>query len=40
VQTDVPETDAFDNETVMDTTEVGWKRQIFERIRQVFGYGA
>lgn len=40
VQTDVPETDAFDNETVMDTTEVGWKQQIFERIRQVFGYGA
>ena len=40
VQTNVPETDAFGNENVMDTTEAGWKEQIFGRIRQVFGYGA
>ena len=40
VQTNVPETDAFGNESVMDTTENGWKNQIFSRIRTVFGYGA
>ena len=40
VQDNVPETDGFGNESVMDTTETGWKEQIFERIRQVFGYGA
>jgi activator of HSP90 ATPase len=39
-QDDVPETDAFGNESVMDTTEIGWKEQIFDRIRQAFGYGA
>ena len=39
-QTSVPETDAFGNESVMDTTEVGWKDQIFDRIRKTFGYGA
>jgi len=40
VQTNVPECDKFGNETVMDTTENGWKNLIFARIRQVFGYGA
>ena len=40
VQTNVPECDGFGNETVMDTTENGWKNLIFSRIRQVFGYGA
>ena len=40
VQENVPETDSFGNESVMDTTETGWKEQIFNRIRQVFGYGA
>ena len=40
VQTNVPECDKFGNETVMDTTENGWKNLIFGRIRQVFGYGA
>jgi hypothetical protein len=40
VQDNVPETDGFGNESVMDTTETGWKEQIFNRIRQVFGYGA
>ena len=39
-QDDVPETDGFGNESVMDTTEIGWKEQIFDRIRQAFGYGA
>jgi activator of HSP90 ATPase len=39
-QEDVPETDAYGNESVMDTTEIGWKEQIFDRIRQSFGYGA
>ena len=40
VQTEVPEADGFGNESVMDTTEIGWKEQIFNRIRQAFGYGA
>ena len=40
MQTNVPECDKFGNETVMDTTENGWKNLIFGRIRQVFGYGA
>mmetsp|Transcript_39707 Transcript_39707/g.98261 ORF Transcript_39707/g.98261 Transcript_39707/m.98261 type:complete len:362 (-) Transcript_39707:259-1344(-) len=40
VQENVPETDGFGNESVMDTTESGWKEQIFDRIRKVFGYGA
>ena len=40
VQTNVPECDKFGNETVMDTTENGWKNLIFARIRQVFGFGA
>ena len=40
VQTEVPEADGFGNESVMDTTEIGWKEQIFDRIRQAFGYGA
>ena len=39
-QDDVPETDGFGNESVMDTTEVGWREQIFDRIRVSFGYGA
>ena len=39
-QDDVPETDGFGNESVMDTTEIGWKEQIFDRIRHAFGYGA
>jgi len=38
-QTEVPEVDAFGNETVMDTTENGWKNQIFNPIRSCFGYG-
>jgi len=40
LQTNVPECDGFGNETVMDTTENGWKNLIFSRIRRVFGYGA
>lgn len=39
VQENVPEADAFGNETVMDTTEMGWKEQIFSRIRSAFGFG-
>ena len=38
-QTDVPVADSFGNETVVDTTERGWKEQIFQRIRVVFGFG-
>ena len=38
-QTDVPVADCFGNETVVDTTERGWREQIFQRIRVVFGYG-
>jgi hypothetical protein len=38
-QTDVPVADCFGNETVVETTERGWREQIFDRIRRVFGYG-
>mmetsp|Transcript_24286 Transcript_24286/g.76424 ORF Transcript_24286/g.76424 Transcript_24286/m.76424 type:complete len:354 (+) Transcript_24286:104-1165(+) len=40
VQTNVPESDAFFNETVMEQTERGWKDLIFGRIKRVFGFGA
>ena len=39
VQTGVPVADAFGNESVVETTERGWKQNIFGRIRVVFGYG-
>lgn len=37
--TNIPEADKFGNEDVLDNVEKGWKLQIFQRIRQVFGYG-
>ena len=39
-QTDVPESDEYGNENVMEVTENGWKNLIFSRIRNAFGYGA
>ena len=38
-QSGVPARDKFGNETVLDTTEAGWKL-FFDRMRKVFGYGA
>lgn len=38
-QTGIPPTDRFDNEDVLDVTEKGWRGQVFQRIRMVFGYG-
>lgn len=40
VQSEVPVADQFGNETVIETTERGWKEQVWNRIRSVFGYGA
>jgi activator of HSP90 ATPase len=37
-QTDIPEEDAF-GQPVFENTEKGWRGQILQRIRQVFGYG-
>lgn len=39
VQTEVPVADQFGNESVLETTERGWKEQVWNRIRAVFGYG-
>ena len=39
-QSGVPARDKFGNESVLDTTEAGWKQNFFDRIRKVFGYGA
>jgi activator of HSP90 ATPase len=38
-QSGVPSRDRFGNETVLDTTESGWKLNFWDRIRKVFGYG-
>lgn len=38
-QTGLPEADRFGNEDVFENTEKGWKDNIFEKIRKVFGYG-
>lgn len=38
-QTGVPVADCFGNETVVETTERGWRDQIFGPIRRVFGFG-
>ncbi|KAG1677031.1 hypothetical protein FOA52_001200 [Chlamydomonas sp. UWO 241] len=38
-QTGIPHEDKF-GQGVMDQTETGWRQQVFNRIRQVFGYGA
>ena len=39
-QSGVPARDKFGNESVLDTTEAGWRLNYFDRIRKVFGYGA
>jgi activator of HSP90 ATPase len=39
-QSGVPARDVFGNETVLETTEQGWKQNFWDRIRKVFGYGA
>ena len=38
-QTGIPDEDKFENSDVLETTSNGWKQQIFQRIRAVFGYG-
>ena len=37
--TGIPETDRHGNEDVLETTRTGWKQQIFQKIRAVFGFG-
>ena len=39
-QSGVPSRDRFGNESVLDTTEAGWKQNFWSAIRKVFGYGA
>ncbi len=39
VQKGVPKVDKFGNEGLVELQTSGWKNQIFNRIRQVFGYG-
>lgn len=39
VQKGVPKIDRFGNDGLVDVQTSGWKNQIFNRIRQVFGYG-
>ena len=38
-QSDIPDEDQFENSDVLETTTNGWKQQVFQRIRAVFGYG-
>lgn len=40
VQKNVPKVDRFGNEGLVELQTSGWKNQIFNRIRQIFGYGA
>jgi hypothetical protein len=39
VQTGVPKEDRFGNGDVVENTMQGWRSQILQRIRGVFGYG-
>ena len=39
VQRGVPKEDRFGNGDVVESTAHGWRQQIFQRIRAVFGYG-
>ena len=39
MQTGIPDADAFGNPDVAGVAEVGWREQVFGRIRKVFGYG-
>ncbi|KAL4435457.1 hypothetical protein ABPG77_006219 [Micractinium sp. CCAP 211/92] len=38
-QTGIPDADAYGNHDVVGVTEAGWRQQVFDRIRRVFGYG-
>lgn len=38
-QTGIPREDRHGNADVLRTVEAGWRRQVFQRIRAVFGYG-
>jgi activator of HSP90 ATPase len=38
-QSGIPSSDRYGNHDVQGTTLHGWRMQVFQRIRQVFGYG-
>lgn len=38
-QTDIPSADKFGNEDTKDVAERGWRAQVLQRIRGVFGFG-
>lgn len=38
-QTGIPDADAYGHHDVVGVTETGWRQQVFDRIRRVFGYG-
>lgn len=38
-QDDIPDTDRFGNHDVVNMTKSGWKQQVLNRMKQVFGYG-
>ena len=38
-QTGIPYTDRFENGDVLENVERGWRLQILQRIKAVFGYG-
>lgn len=37
---DIPDTDVHGNEGVIKRVEDGWRRNFFDRIKMVFGYGS
>ena len=39
LQTGIPDADRFGHHDVVGTVEAGWRQQVFDRIRRVFGYG-
>jgi hypothetical protein len=40
VQTNVPSSDVHGNSNMKEVVADGWKRNIFDRIKMVFGFGA
>ena len=38
-QEGIPDTDRFGNHDVVNMTKSGWKQQVLNRMKQVFGYG-
>jgi hypothetical protein len=40
VQTGVPSSDVHGNSNMKQVVEEGWKRNVFDRIKMVYGYGA